>query len=312
MLVRNQTAPGLQGARHGPDEPRFILTGDPEDGQLVVAPQQDAFIADAGQHFLKMADTEGLPGAVGRRKQFLRNQAGIGDTGRFKAVVAIAATGWRIFAKMAQQQGPAAIGRLDQGGQGVEPCPLSAAARFLDLVQPLTGPDEIFRPPEHDRLGSIAVATGPAGFLIIALNRFRNPGMGDETDVGLVDPHSEGNRGNDHHVFRSDKGRLVGSADFRRQAGVIGQDRASAGLAQPFGQFLHLAAGRSVDDTRTGLVIHQPLQLPEGAVAMADGITDVGPVEAGHNQAVRGDAELGENVGPRARIGRSGQRQPGG
>ena len=54
----------------------------------------------------------------------------------------------------------------------------------------------------------------------------------------------------------------------------------------------------------------QRLQLRADAVARADVIADVGPVEAGDDQPVLGDAELGEDVGAGARVGGRGQRQP--
>jgi hypothetical protein len=51
------------------------------------------------------------------------------------------------------------------------------------------------------RFGRVAVAAGAAGLLIISLDRFRQPGMGDEAHVRLVDAHAEGDRRHHHHVF---------------------------------------------------------------------------------------------------------------
>ena len=45
---------------------------------------------------------------------------------------------------------------------------------------------------------------GAAQFLIIGLDRFRQAGMGDEADVGLVDAHAEGDRRGHHHFFGRD------------------------------------------------------------------------------------------------------------
>ena len=52
------------------------------------------------------------------------------------------------------------------------------------------------------------------------------------------------------------------------------------------------------------------MQLLADPVARADVIADVGPVEAGDDQPVRRDSELGEDVGAGARVGGRGQREP--
>jgi hypothetical protein len=50
---------------------------------------------------------------------------------------------------------------------------------------------------ERQRLGRRAVAARAADLLIIGLDRFRQIGMRDPADIGLVDAHAEGDRG--HH-----------------------------------------------------------------------------------------------------------------
>ena len=42
------------------------------------------------------------------------------------------------------------------------------------------------------------VAARPARLLLIMLDRFRHRGVQDEANVGAVDPHAEGDRGDDH------------------------------------------------------------------------------------------------------------------
>src|SRR3546814_3446473 len=67
-------------------------------------------------------------------------------------------------------------------------------------------------------LGGVAVAPRAPGFLIIALDRLRQAGMGDEADVGLVDPHAEGNRRGDDPVLRRDEVVLHGRAPLGRRS----------------------------------------------------------------------------------------------
>ena len=51
---------------------------------------------------------------------------------------------------------------------------------------------------ESDALPFAAVASGATRFLIIAFKAFGNVVMYDEANVGLVNAHAEGNRGNNH------------------------------------------------------------------------------------------------------------------
>ena len=60
-----------------------------------------------------------------------------------------------------------------------------------------------------------------------------------------------------------------------------------------------------------GLSVEQRLQLAGDAVARADMVADVGPVEARDDQPVRGNSELDEDVGAGARVRCRGQRESG-
>ena len=210
---------------------------------------------------------------------------------------------------MAQQQRAAASGGFDQHRQRAQPGSLADAALLLDFFDPLAGQRKIRSRPQHHCHRSIAIAAGAAGFLVIGLDRFGDPGMGDKAHVGLVDPHSEGDCCHDHDVFAGNKGRLIGGADLRIEPGVIGQHGASGSRAELFGQLLDLAAGRRIDDPRTWLLGHQIAQLPQAIVAVEDGITDVGPVKPGDNQAIGGNTQLRHDIGAGLRVRRGGQRQ---
>ena len=133
--------------------------------------------------------------------------------------------------------------------------------------------------------------------------------MRDEPHVGLVDAHAEGDRGGDHHLLGMDERGLVARAHLRLEAGVIRQRRPPV-ARELLGDLLGLVAARRIDDRRAGLRRQQLAQLLAGLLAVADMIADVRPVEAGDDQAVFGDSELGEDVGAGARVGGRGQRQP--
>src|SRR3546814_9393195 len=69
-----------------------------------------------------------------------------------------------------------------------------------------TRPDTLFPYTTLFRsLGGVAIAPRTSGFLIIALDRLRQPRVRDEAHVRLVDPHAEGNRRGDDAVLRSEE-----------------------------------------------------------------------------------------------------------
>ena len=132
--------------------------------------------------------------------------------------------------------------------------------------------------------------------------------MGDEAHVGLVDAHAESDGGDHHHVLRRNEGGLVARPDPRVEPGMVGQHPPPAGR-ELLGQLLRFVAARHVDDPRPRLLRHQRLQLRADAVARADVVADVGPVEAGDDEAVVRNAELDEYVLARRLVGRGGESE---
>ena len=310
MFGRDQIATRLQGAGQWLEQSRFLALDDPEDAQPVVPALAHALVLAPRQHLLQMAHAEALPRAVYRPQQLARQFGDIGHARLFEAIVAIAAALGRVLAEMAQQHRAAAGGGLDQPGKRIEPGALGIAARLVDFGQPLPRGGEIARTPEHHRLGRIAVAPRAPGFLVIALDRLGYADMRDETHVGFVDPHAEGDRGDDDHVLAGHECRLVGSARPRIEPRVIGQHRAPGGSGQLVRQILHLAPRRGVDDPRSRRGGHQIGQLAHRIVAVANGIADIGPVESRQHQPVIGDAQLRHHVAAGLLVGGGGQRQP--
>ena len=77
------------------------------------------------------------------------------------------------------------------------------------------------------------------------------------------------------------------------------------------GDLLGPVAAGSIDDPGAGLRGEDGLELRPQPVARADMVADVGAVEAGDDQPVVADPQLGEDVGAGAGVGGGGQRQPG-
>ncbi len=76
-------------------------------------------------------------------------------------------------------------------------------------------------PEEQQAFARQTIAARAAGFLVIALDIFRQIVMHHETDVGFVDAHAEGDGGADHADFIAQKRFLIPAALVRLQAGVI-------------------------------------------------------------------------------------------
>ena len=133
--------------------------------------------------------------------------------------------------------------------------------------------------------------------------------MADETHVGLVDAHAEGDGGGHHHAVLLLEGVLVVVAQRLVEAGVIGQ-RIDAGGLQRLGQLLDLAARGAVDDAALGLVAaHEGEHLARGALLGLEGQAEVGPVEASHEDARRVGEQLVDDVVAGRRIGGRGEGQ---
>ena len=309
MLGRLQRVPHQQRARHRPQQRRLVAIDDRIDGDFVMPALANLVGDGAAQHRLDMARAKALAGAIDRRQIFARGLGRVDAGRRGQAIVAIAAGRGRILAKMPQQDRPAAGRRFHQRPQRRDPRPLALLARGLQLHDALAGTGEILRPPEEMRDRRFAIAAGAARFLIIALDRLGQAGMGDEAHVGLVDPHAEGDGGDHHHILAGDEGGLVGGALGRVHAGMIGAHRPAV-APQRLGQLLGRGAGRRIDDTRPRIGGEQIGKLPGQPVARMDGIADIGPVEARNDKAILGNAELDEDILARMRIRRRRQRQP--
>ena len=146
---------------------------------------------------------------------------------------------------------------------------------------------DVLRAIEEHCLRGLAVAARAPDLLVVRVERLRDLAVEHPADVGLVDPHAEGGRGDDHLQIRVHEPLLHGVALAGLHAGVVGGG-GHAALAQRSGELLGLPARRDVDDPRLRRRlhrVHQRTQLALGpplAVEALDREPDVGPVEAAH------------------------------
>jgi hypothetical protein len=133
---------------------------------------------------------------------------------------------------------------------------------------------------EGERFGGGAVAPGAADFLIVAFDRFRQVGMGDPADVGLVDSHAKG------HCRDDDQAILALEAGFNLAA-VVGLHACVvvaggvACLAERLREGFGLGPGGGVDDAGLASArISEIEDLAAGLVLDLEGEVNVGAVEA--------------------------------
>src|SRR5699024_2192864 len=164
--------------------------------------------------------------------------------------------------------------------------------------------DDIAEAVDHPGVGGQSVASGATGLLVVALDGARQVEVGDEADIGFVDAHAEGDRGDYDDTVLAEEPGLVLRADLGRQHSVIGQGGDAAG-GERLGELVGTPSGEAVDDARVPGVLggDEVQQLGPGRGLRLDPVGDVRPVEAGHE--VLGTLEV-EPLGEFGVGGRSG------
>ncbi|EGY01901.1 hypothetical protein AZA_54302 [Nitrospirillum viridazoti Y2] len=311
LRVGRQVAQRHQLAEHRLPVALGNLRTTAEGLQLVMAEAHHLFGGAAAQHVDQVAHPEFLAGAVDGRQRLLRRHRAVPGFHRFEAGVAVAAVAGMFLPEIGQQHLAAAVGGLAEAQQGIQLAPLrplvlGAAVRG---VHHLAQHDHILQAVQHQGVGGQAIAAGAAGFLIIGFQAFGRVHVHDESDVGLVDAHAEGDGRHHHHALALDEAVLVGLAHRRVQAGMIGQGVQPLVL-QPVGQRLHPGARQAIDDARVLRMVaaDEVQQLPALIVLGRHAIGDVGPVEAGDELPRLAQSQALHDVGLGLRVGRGRQR----
>ena len=93
----------------------------------------------------------------------------------------------------------------------------------LRALQHLPKLDDVLQAVNHPGGGGFAITSGTASFLVIGFQAFGQVQVGDKSNVGLVDAHTEGNGGHDNHAVFAQKALLVPGACLAVQPSVVGQ-----------------------------------------------------------------------------------------
>jgi hypothetical protein len=163
---------------------------------------------------------ERLPGSIDRGQELARGLRAIPSRGRSDAVVAVAARRRRIapLAEVREQRQPPAFGELTPAEQRIELVPLAPLVLLVRLrgIHESAQLHHILEPIDHPRVRRLAVAASAPRLLVIRLDALRQIEMRDESNVGLVDAHSERDGRDDDHAVPGDEPALMRPRGFCR------------------------------------------------------------------------------------------------
>ncbi|CRP95037.1 hypothetical protein PAERUG_E5_London_17_VIM_2_12_12_01577 [Pseudomonas aeruginosa] len=230
-----------------------------------------------------MADAVALAAAVDRRQRLARGFGGIPGFHAVHAVVAMPAGLRHLLVEIGQQRLAPATGFLTERQHGFQLVPLDALVPLVALgtLHHLPQQQDVLQTVGHPGVGRQAIAAGAAGFLVIGLEALGQVEVGDETHVGLVDAHAEGNGRHHDQAFLVEEALLVVGTQFVGQSGVIRQ-RGEALVAEEFRDLLDLLPRQAVDDAGIAAPLGEEAeQLLARLLLGHDAVEDVRPVEAG-------------------------------
>ena len=142
-------------------------------------------------------------------------------------------------------------------------CSVFLSDEVLDLL-------EIPVAEQQETMGGQTVPSGPADLLVVVVDAPGQVVMDDKPDIGLVDPHAEGDRRHDDPDIVAAEALLVLGALLLRQTRMVGAD----GIALPLEggvEIVRLPAGGAVDDARFVRI------LPQAGPGPARGARSSGP-----------------------------------
>ncbi len=186
---------------------------------------------------------------------------------------------------------------------------LRASSASEDSIPPARE-HEVVEPPGEPAVRGASVAAGAPRLLVVGLERGRQVAVDDEADVGLVDAHAEGDRGDhDHRVARAEP-LLVRRARAAVEPGVVGQ-RVEAAPGEEGRGLLDRGARRPVDDARGAAPapLEQRRDLGVAAVALDHPVEEVRAIEAGDEGRRARQQQPLVDLAPGRGIGGGGERQ---
>ena len=123
----------------------------------------------------------------------------------------------------------------------------------IDLLRnDVLGSSNVARTEIENAARALAVAAGAPGFLVVALERFRQVVVHDPAHIGLVDAHAKGDGGDDHLRVVANERFLVVATRVGIETGVIRQCPDAIAL-QLRGELIDALAREAIDDARAAV-----------------------------------------------------------
>lgn len=250
-------------------------------GQIIVAALLDLVGRATGQDIHKVPCAEVFAGAQDGGQGHLHGFGPVEGFGRFFALIAVA-TRFAVFAEVGEELGATAAQCLGQSQKRVQSAMIGGFAfgrcrAFVDLA---TAQADVVGAVKGEGFGRGTVPAAAPDFLVIALDRLGQIGVGDPADIRLVDPHAEGDGSADDQPIFNRETVFDGAALVGLHPAVVGGGHVTL-LVQRIGKTFGLGAGATVDDAGLPLSRGGEVQdLLARLVLWREGQMDVRTVEA--------------------------------
>ena len=219
--------------------------------------------------------------------------------------------GCACLAEIAEQDLPAATGRLAIADQRVEALMFAALAILASglLVDEQAPHADVAEAEEQMRVRRPAVAPGTADLLVVGFEARRQIHVKHEAYVGLVDAHAERDGRRHDEMGLGHEAVLVRLARLLAHSGVIGE-RAHAVAFKKRRRLLGTLAREAIDDAAFARVVLQKCeQLAFRILLRLHREPDVGPVESEDDGLGFAGEKLFHDLGARNGVRSRGQRR---
>ncbi len=291
----------------------FQVAANAISGKFIVAALTDHFRVRPAENIdnVIQAETESVSrvNAIDAGKEFLRVHRSVESFARLQTIIATVA--WHLrefFTEIFQQRGAPAFTRLGVMDHLLKLRPSDRRFLFALFIDEVDLLGHIAGAEKQYAFSRQTVAPGPACLLIIALQIFRQIIMHNETDVRLIDAHSERDGCGDHADIVAQERFLMFCALCGCETSVI-RFRADAIFVKIARQRIGALATRAINDAAVVRPAADERQhLFVGRRFGNNTIGQVRPVEAGDVAARIAQVQLLNDVDPHPLGSRGGER----
>src|SRR5262249_46600215 len=140
---------------------------------------------------------------------------------RLDAVVALAAGPGECLAEIAKQRHASAFATFGKAQEGFQACLTTGSLGGCALLDKPPLQERVAAAVEKQATGGQSIAAGASDFLIVTFQILGQVGVDDKTDIGLVDSHSESDRGYHQWGLVLNEALLIAAADVIFKSSVV-------------------------------------------------------------------------------------------